>query len=251
MTRTGWHGGSPGGGPGVRGEADAHLHRSLTAARPEASPLDLRLRVVVAVCRSWRPRWSLPRASIRVHGRLGRHRDLRGPGRPERMGDGSSTGRQGRHRDRRVEGHRQGHRQGVRRIGRQRPHHGPQARRARGDRQGARSQRLVAGRATPGRPEDGQAVIDACIERYGTCDILVNNAATNPHAGPLIDVPLSMWDKTHEVNLRGPLAWTQLAWETWMRDNGGGDHQHRLGRRVQDVEQARRLRRAARRASST
>ena len=72
-----------------------------------------------------------------------------------------------------------------------------------------------------GRPEDGQAVIDACIERYGSCDVLVNNAATNPHAGPLIDVPLSMWDKTHEVNLRGPLAWTQLAWQTWMRDNGG------------------------------
>jgi NAD(P)-dependent dehydrogenase (short-subunit alcohol dehydrogenase family) len=72
-----------------------------------------------------------------------------------------------------------------------------------------------------GRPEDGQAVIDACIERYGSCDVLVNNAATNPHAGRTIDVPLSMWDKTHEVNLRGPLAWIQLAWETWMRDNGG------------------------------
>ena len=72
-----------------------------------------------------------------------------------------------------------------------------------------------------GRPEDGQAVVDACIERYGTCDILVNNAATNPHAGPLIDVPLSMWDKTHEVNLRGPLAWTQLAWQTGCATTAG------------------------------
>jgi NAD(P)-dependent dehydrogenase (short-subunit alcohol dehydrogenase family) len=72
-----------------------------------------------------------------------------------------------------------------------------------------------------GRPEDGQTVVDAALERYGSCDILVNNAATNPHAGPMIDVPLSMWDKTHEVNLRGPLAWTQIAWNSWMRDHGG------------------------------
>lgn len=72
-----------------------------------------------------------------------------------------------------------------------------------------------------GRPEDGQMVIDTAIERYGSCDILVNNAATNPHAGPLIEVPLSMWDKTHEVNLRGPLAWTQIAWNTWMSEHGG------------------------------
>jgi NAD(P)-dependent dehydrogenase (short-subunit alcohol dehydrogenase family) len=72
-----------------------------------------------------------------------------------------------------------------------------------------------------GRPEDGQSVVDTCIERYGSCDVLVNNAATNPHAGRLIDVPLSMWDKTHEVNLRGPLAWTQIAWNTWMRDHSG------------------------------
>lgn len=72
-----------------------------------------------------------------------------------------------------------------------------------------------------GRPEDGETVIDAAIERYGSADILVNNAATNPHAGRLIDVPLSMWDKTFEVNLRGPLAWTQIAHTKWMEQHGG------------------------------
>lgn len=72
-----------------------------------------------------------------------------------------------------------------------------------------------------GRPEDGETVIDAAIERYGSADILVNNAATNPFAGRLIDVPLSMWDKTFEVNLRGPLAWTQIAHAKWMEGNGG------------------------------
>lgn len=72
-----------------------------------------------------------------------------------------------------------------------------------------------------GDPEQGEACIDATIERFGAVDILVNNAATNPHAGPVIDVPLSKLDKTYEVNLRGPIAWTQIAWERWMREHGG------------------------------
>ncbi len=70
-----------------------------------------------------------------------------------------------------------------------------------------------------GKPEDGDRVIAECIERYGSCDVLVNNAATNPYAGPLIDAPLSAWDKTVEVNLRGPLAWSQSAWRAWMHDH--------------------------------
>ncbi len=72
-----------------------------------------------------------------------------------------------------------------------------------------------------GKPEDGERVIAECIERYGSCDVLVNNAATNPYAGPLIEAPLGMWDKTVEVNLRGPLAWSQIAWQQWMKDHDG------------------------------
>jgi NAD(P)-dependent dehydrogenase (short-subunit alcohol dehydrogenase family) len=72
-----------------------------------------------------------------------------------------------------------------------------------------------------GRPEDGERVVATCLERYGSADILVNNAATNPYAGPLIDAPLSMWDKTVEVNLRGPLAWSQIAWNAWMKEHEG------------------------------
>ena len=72
-----------------------------------------------------------------------------------------------------------------------------------------------------GKPEDGERVIAECIERYGSCDVLVNNAATNPYAGPLIEAPLGVWDKTVEVNLRGPLAWSQIAWQQWMKDHSG------------------------------
>jgi NAD(P)-dependent dehydrogenase (short-subunit alcohol dehydrogenase family) len=72
-----------------------------------------------------------------------------------------------------------------------------------------------------GRQEDAEACIDATIERFGSADILVNNAATNPYAGTIIGVDPARLDKTYEVNLRGPLLWTQVAWNRYMRDHGG------------------------------
>ena len=39
--------------------------------------------------------------------------------------------------------------------------------------------------------------------------------------GPAIDIDLGRYDKTIEVNLRGPLVWTQLAWNKWMKEHGG------------------------------
>jgi len=41
------------------------------------------------------------------------------------------------------------------------------------------------------------------VALYGGIDIIVNNAATNPHFGPLLTSEESMWDKTLDVNLRG------------------------------------------------
>ena len=38
---------------------------------------------------------------------------------------------------------------------------------------------------------------------YGKVDILVNNAATNPYFGPLLNVEWPAWDKTFEVNTKG------------------------------------------------
>lgn len=72
-----------------------------------------------------------------------------------------------------------------------------------------------------GREEDTDRVISATISRLGALDILVNNAATNPYAGPMIDVDLPRWEKTLQVNLTAPLLWTQLAWQRRMKEYGG------------------------------
>jgi NAD(P)-dependent dehydrogenase (short-subunit alcohol dehydrogenase family) len=66
-----------------------------------------------------------------------------------------------------------------------------------------------------------KACVAATIERFGGLDILVNNAATNPYYGPTLGVDEGRFDKTFQVNLRGPLFWCQAAWEQAMRDKPG------------------------------
>lgn len=54
-----------------------------------------------------------------------------------------------------------------------------------------------------GHPEQVDALVAAAIERFGKVDVLVNNAATNPYFGPMLDVEEPAWDKTFEVNVKG------------------------------------------------
>ncbi|MBL7510675.1 SDR family oxidoreductase [Frankia nepalensis] len=75
--------------------------------------------------------------------------------------------------------------------------------------------------AHAGSPEAAERAVAATLDRFGRLDVLVNNAATNPYAGPLIDIDLPRLDKTIEVNLRGPLVWTQQAWRQWQSEHGG------------------------------
>ena len=48
-----------------------------------------------------------------------------------------------------------------------------------------------------------QAVVDGTLDVYGTIDILVNNAATNPIFGPVTEAEIAAWDKIMDVNLKG------------------------------------------------
>jgi len=72
-----------------------------------------------------------------------------------------------------------------------------------------------------GKAEDVDAMMAKAIERFGRVDGYVNNAATNPYFGPLVDTPDAAIDKTFEVNVRGYLYGAR-AMVKHARARGGG-----------------------------
>ncbi len=77
----------------------------------------------------------------------------------------------------------------------------------------------VAGSA--GDPEVIETAVSRCVGELGRLDVLVNNAATNPAFGPMIETEPAKVRKVLEVNLEGALLLAQASWRTWMRDHGG------------------------------
>jgi NAD(P)-dependent dehydrogenase (short-subunit alcohol dehydrogenase family) len=75
--------------------------------------------------------------------------------------------------------------------------------------------------ANAGDPEQAALCMAATVGRFGSVDILVNNAATNPYYGPIIDLDTARADKTVRVNQSGYLEWSQAAWRSGMADHGG------------------------------
>jgi len=58
-------------------------------------------------------------------------------------------------------------------------------------------------------------------ERHGRLDILINNAATNPYFGEMLGAGENAWDKTFDVNLKGPFFLIQHAAKLMMASGGG------------------------------
>ncbi len=54
-----------------------------------------------------------------------------------------------------------------------------------------------------GEMEAISALFSRVAESHGRLDILVNNAATNPHFGPIFETDLAAFQKTVDVNIRG------------------------------------------------
>ena len=75
--------------------------------------------------------------------------------------------------------------------------------------------------ANAGEIDQAKACIDATMERFGKIDILVNNAATNPYYGETLGVDSARFDKTFQVNLKGPLFWSQAVWNASMQNKPG------------------------------
>ena len=75
--------------------------------------------------------------------------------------------------------------------------------------------------AHSGDKEALNALVDQTVGQFGRLDILVNNAATNPHFGTILEAEDSYWRKTLDVNLMGNVWLSQAAVKV-MRANGGG-----------------------------
>ncbi|HXQ43673.1 MAG TPA: SDR family oxidoreductase [Acidimicrobiales bacterium] len=75
--------------------------------------------------------------------------------------------------------------------------------------------------ANAGDPGAAEECVAATVEQFGSVDILVNNAATNPFYGRLVDIDLAAAEKTVRVNQQAVLTWTQCAWRASMESGGG------------------------------
>jgi NAD(P)-dependent dehydrogenase (short-subunit alcohol dehydrogenase family) len=66
-----------------------------------------------------------------------------------------------------------------------------------------------------------KALFDEIKSKFGRLDILINNAATNPYFGEMLGADEGIWDKTNDVNLKGPFFMIQYAAKLMMESGGG------------------------------
>lgn len=72
-----------------------------------------------------------------------------------------------------------------------------------------------------GKPEQIRNLFEKIMQTHGRLDILVNNAATNPFFGPIMQIDEGQWDKTVEVNLKGAFLMSQAAARIMVPQGGG------------------------------
>lgn len=65
------------------------------------------------------------------------------------------------------------------------------------------------------------AVVEEAVSKYGGIDMVVNNAATNPHFGPILTAEESHWDKILDVNVKGYFRVVKACAES-LKARGGG-----------------------------
>ncbi len=80
---------------------------------------------------------------------------------------------------------------------------------------------VLAKAANVGDEEQARACIQAAIDQLGSLDVLVNNAGTSVHFGPMVEIDARAAAKTVQVNQFSVVLWTQLAWKLWMKEHGG------------------------------
>lgn len=69
--------------------------------------------------------------------------------------------------------------------------------------------------------EDLKTLVETAKKEFGRIDILVNNAATNPGMGPLVDQDEKMYDQIMNTNLKGYTILSQLVGKIMIEQGGG------------------------------
>lgn len=72
-----------------------------------------------------------------------------------------------------------------------------------------------------GDMEQISKLVEQTLQSFGGIDIIVNNAATNPVFGPILNADTNVLDKIMGVNVKGPLELAKLAYPS-MKERGGG-----------------------------
>lgn len=82
--------------------------------------------------------------------------------------------------------------------------------------------RAIGVAAHAGDREMTQSLVEQAVRQFGRLDIAVNNAATNPHFGPMLTSEPSHWDKILEVNIKGYFWLCQAAAKQMQTQGAGG-----------------------------
>jgi len=75
--------------------------------------------------------------------------------------------------------------------------------------------------AHTGDNEAIRRLVEQAEQAYGGIDILVNNAATNPHFGPILTAEDSHWNKILDVNVVGYFRMVKACIDSFRRRGGG------------------------------
>lgn len=70
------------------------------------------------------------------------------------------------------------------------------------------------------QPEEVQAVVDSTVKRFGSVDVLVNNAGVSWGSMPE-EMTLEQWQKVIDVNLTGCFLFAQTVGREMLRNNSG------------------------------
>jgi NAD(P)-dependent dehydrogenase (short-subunit alcohol dehydrogenase family) len=86
---------------------------------------------------------------------------------------------------------------------------------------GASGGEALALRAHVGQSDDLAALVTQTVETFGRLDVAVNNAATNPHFGPVLTADEGQVDKILDTNLKGVFRGCKAVAPQMERQGGG------------------------------